>query len=399
MDRSFDNDELKKYRENQVYYHKEISNKIFDLLVKYKNTNNPLSKVLVLMKKNNSVFERRTLKGFMKDLTNDEIKELSLEFFIYHDSSGLIRSERYTDPEENHKRVYCRGGVPTFYIVQGNNGDPYNRHNITTWSYPNDIESTVNSEDHNAICLELFNHGFGNYNEYTSNNGEVKYYYDLYDNTDERHTQHDKVNFIEIFSNLKNNDELPELFVYYDNKKGTEVLSLMNWMSYATGPLGMERSSRDIDLEKVPNELKDKWLLNITKIPCIKWPNQEDIKKEGELWLFPDQEVHSSDYLQILGEHKEPELKKSTIDDMLCSLVNNIPLKDVNVDPEYQEFITDLMKQEKTKTRDDIERKAIRKLYHDFGPSTFPKLLLVEDLQDAKYTEMYKRAVSGDYDF
>jgi len=89
----------------------------------------------------------------------------------------------------------------------------------------------------------------------------------------------------------------------------------------------------------------------------------------------------------------------STFDDMLCSLVNNIPLKDVNVDPEYQEFMTDLMKQEKTKTRDDIERKAIRKLYHDFGPSTFPKLLLVEDLQDAKYTEMYKRAVSGDYDF
>jgi len=95
----------------------------------------------------------------------------------------------------------------------------------------------------------------------------------------------------------------------------------------------------------------------------------------------------------------ELEAKNQTIDDMICSLVNNIPLKDVKEDPEYQEFITDLMKQSKTEIRDNIETKALKKLYHDFGPSTFPKMSLCQDLQDAKYTDMLKRAITGDYDF
>ena len=84
---------------------------------------------------------------------------------------------------------------------------------------------------------------------------------------------------------------------------------------------------------------------------------------------------------------------------MLITLINNIPIKNINEDPEYQEFITDLMKQPKSVSRDNIEINDIRKKYHDFGPSTFPKTLLIADLQDAGYKEMIKKATSGDYDF
>jgi len=413
LDRTFDLDHWNtvthngKFRTNQLAQHQEISNKIFDLLVKYKNSNNPLSKVLVLMKKKDSMFERRVFKGFMKDLTDDEITELRKEFFIYHDSGGHIRSERYTDPEENHKRTYLRNGIPSFYIVQGNNGDSYSRHNITTWEHPNDIETDVNKETYKAICVELFINGFGNYDEYNDDD-KIFYYYKLYDSSDERFTQYNKVLFIEIFSNLNNNEMLPELFVY-TNEEGNEILELINWMSYGRGPLGFERGSGDIKLNKVPIELKDKWLYNLKQVSAVKWPNYPDMKKEGTVYLFPGQKIASRDSLQIFGsnekqkkEQKKEQKKdkfKPKLGDMLISLVNNIPLKNVDVDPEYQQFMSDLMKQEKTKTRDNIEIRALQKLYHDFGPSTFPKLLLLEDLQDAGYNDMYKKAEYGDYDF
>lgn len=72
---------------------------------------------------------------------------------------------------------------------------------------------------------------------------------------------------------------------------------------------------------------------------------------------------------------------------------------DKNIDPQYQEFIIDLQKQPKTKTRDVIEKRAVRYMYHDFGPSDFPKLLLLANLRQAGYSDMLKKAADGDYDF
>ena len=80
-------------------------------------------------------------------------------------------------------------------------------------------------------------------------------------------------------------------------------------------------------------------------------------------------------------------------------LINNIPVKDEKIDTQYQEFITDLLNQPKTDTRDTIERSAKANLYHDFGPSMFPKLMLVNHLGEAGYLDMKKKAINGDYDF
>lgn len=65
----------------------------------------------------------------------------------------------------------------------------------------------------------------------------------------------------------------------------------------------------------------------------------------------------------------------------------------------YDVFIADLMKEKKTTARDNIEKKAVAKLYHDYGPSAFPKTLLVNDLYVAGFKDMSKRAANGEYDF
>lgn len=40
-----------------------------------------------------------------------------------------------------------------------------------------------------------------------------------------------------------------------------------------------------------------------------------------------------------------------------------------------------------------------RALYHDFGPSGLPKMLLMKDLHQAGYSEMVGKCEQGEYDF
>lgn len=88
------------------------------------------------------------------------------------------------------------------------------------------------------------------------------------------------------------------------------------------------------------------------------------------------------------------------MDDQIIKAVNDFGATTLHEDSqEWKDFMNDLMKKDKTEERDYIEEKALKKEYHDFGPSTFPKSLLIKNLKDAGYEDMLQKAIYGDYDF
>ena len=67
---------------------------------------------------------------------------------------------------------------------------------------------------------------------------------------------------------------------------------------------------------------------------------------------------------------------------------------------EWNCFMTDLMMKPKSAARDQVEKKAKAKTYHDFESSlATPKMQLAKDLAAAGYDEMVKKTYEGDYDF
>jgi hypothetical protein len=65
----------------------------------------------------------------------------------------------------------------------------------------------------------------------------------------------------------------------------------------------------------------------------------------------------------------------------------------------FQKFMKDILQKSDGSWRQIITEKAKRGLYHDFGPSCFPKCLLLRDLNQAGYKDLATLCERGCYDF
>jgi len=234
-----------KYRTNQIEQHQEIMGKIFDLVVQYKDTDNPFSNFLILLNNQNGWYRSRKFAGRMADLSNEEIETLRKEFFICHDYNGHIRAEYVPEPGKSWGTLRPGTSVSSFYIVQGTNPNRFNRHDMAHWDYPQDIETNFCStkNEFKAIERELFIHGFGNFNVWGKNPDNPITVYELFDMTDEEFTAGDKVRFLQIFEHISDKN-IPLLFLHdKDNENGMiHELSVDNGFSFGRGVLGYTHS-------------------------------------------------------------------------------------------------------------------------------------------------------------
>lgn len=434
-----------KYRKNQLAQHKEISEKIFDLVVEHKDTDNPLANFLILLNNDKSWYRSRKFAGRMSDLTEEQIQELRKEFFIYHDNSGYIRCEIEPEPGKSWGYVKQESTIPSIYIVQGTHPNRYNRHDVVHWDFPRDIDTPIckTREEFKAIERELFIHGFGNYEDWKSDDGSVTWHYKLYDHSDEEFTQFDKVKFIRIFEHVsveKNN--IPLLFLLEEKEDRGEMvrtLDVDNGFSFGRGVLGHELSSgAEPNLNKVPQELIDEHLKIVFRIPVTKYKGKTmnlgegkivSMEKKGEYVFIDgideqqkkilkdridyykkeggsyDMDMETLLFIEKeLGYVTPPKEKMTEEDDrannMLWNIARMIQQNPPQSPEEWDEFMTDLKKQPDSRKKRYIETRANQKIYHDFeSPLAGPKMALIEDLQAAGYDEMVKKAIEGYYDF
>ena len=261
-----------RYRKNQIEQHAEINLSIFDLVHKYKDTNHPLSNFLVLLIDDNDFFKRRTFAGRMADLSQEQIQKLRTEFFIYHDKSGTIRSEFESVPGKSWSYIKPNTSVPSFYIVQGKHPNIYNRHNIS-WDFPRTIETDVCStrETYDELSIELYKHGFGDYESWEKEDGTVVFEYQLYDHTDKEFLSPAEVEFIRIFEHISETN-VPLLFLHEKVETERQELEVTNWTDFGRGVLGHTNHSGGPDMKKVPQTLIDKHLRVTERIPTIRYP-------------------------------------------------------------------------------------------------------------------------------
>jgi hypothetical protein len=265
-----------KYRTNQLAQHREINQAVFDLVVKYKDTDNPLSNFLILLNNENSWYNSRKFAGRMADLSDEEIVKLGEEFFIYEDRNGSVRAEFVPEPGKSWGTLKSETCVSAFYIVQGTHPDRYNRHNLSHWDYPRDIDTAICStdEEFKAIQRELFINGFGNYHVWDEGTVDQHTSYEFYDMSDERFTSPDKVKFIRNFEHISDKN-IPLFFLYEEkeNHHGEMVheFAVDNPSSFGRGVLGYSHTCGcESNLNKVPQELMDEHLKIVERLPIIK---------------------------------------------------------------------------------------------------------------------------------
>lgn len=441
------------FRTNQLQQYREINEAVFDLVVKYKDTNHPLSNFLVLLNNENSWYRRRRFAGRMADLSDEEIAKLREQFFIYHDNSGHIRCEIEPEPGKSWGYVKENTTIPSFYIVQGEHPNRYNRHDIVSWDYPRDIDTKICSskEDFEAMEVALYEHGFGNYKVWEREGKEPYKHYEFYDHSDEAFTATDKVEFIHIFQHIRD-DNIPILFLHdecMDRDEPKIELSVENGFSFGRGVLGYtHKIGGEPNLKKVPKNLIDEHLKIVDRIRIVQrkgdtmtvpiWDKDGNdtgekkvisMEKPGEyvfiegiadkqknalrekveyylnegskykIKMYDDETLHELARFLNINTNTKPEQHHTEMD-FLKSIASMLQANPPQSPKEYQAFVDDLEKKPDDRHRRHIEKQLKRKYYHDFeSPVAGPKMLMIEDLQAAGYEDMVKRACEGDYDF
>ena len=266
--------------------------------------------------------------------------------------------------------------------------------------------------------------------------------------TDEEFTKGDKVRFLQVFDHISDSN-IPVLFLHEEKEdkrnEGELVreLEVDNGFSFGRGVLGYTRSSGcEPNLNKVPQDIIDKHLKIVDRIPIVKYPGRtmnigdgddekiismekkgeyvfiegiaekqkQDLRETVKYYLekgvsshdkFDDEQLEIlSKFLGIKPKEDPKVIQYKNENDMLMAFANMIQQNPPKFDKEYEDFITDLMKKPDSKKRRYIKSRAEQKLYHDFESRLAgPKMALAEDLSAAGFDDMVQKVYSGDYDF
>lgn len=236
-----------------------------------------------------------------------------------------------------------------------------------------------------AIEEKLFSLGLGN-----RENLHGREYFSLYDRSDLEFdaSKSDEITFIKIFEGIPLNQKAPDLFVYNDTD-GKEKLILLNWDQFKLA-YSNYYTSAEVDLSKISLELKEKYLNRITKVASI-----ENQRLGYKIYI---EGVHIFDQRQLKRNPKDSDLINS-VNSQFQKLMKKTKSEDPWKNPMFAEFMQDLFKNQDGNNRRMIENNAKNFRYHDFGPNVFAKSELLTDLKNADFTDMYKKAIAGKYDF
>jgi hypothetical protein len=404
-----------KYRTNQVEQHQEIQQKIFELVVRYKDTTNPLSNFLVVMKKKNGLpWNTYQFMGKMSDLSEEQIDELRKEFFVYVDRHGSSRA-KYT--VRRSLILYDNESFkPSFYIIQGTAPDEFNRHTDNGLFQETKVETDVCSTyaEYDAIKYELYMNGFGSiekYNVIYEDGEKLEAWYSLYDNSDDSIREPDKVSFIKLFRRI---DEGAVPLIMLKQSENERVIEV-----------DYDYSHTNIMLDRVPKDLVDKHFKVSMEIPCVinrgRFIGDISVEHKGSFLIFEsikevqlrklrehvishwNMHVKEKNYYyydiqqfevfkESIGEFMDVHVPKFNLDFLKKNLVDF-------QHKQYLEFIKDINEKHDCNLRRLIISRAGKGLYHDFGPSELPKMLLAKDLYQADFSDMVTRCEAGDYDF